>query len=73
MVLSLLSIAVSRSSISLRIRRLSSLLGACWLGGLRGEGSGSIGVGENGSNGCLGSIFVSLYSWVYFDGLYLKL
>ena len=47
---------VNLSSISLRIRTLSSFLGTYWLEGLRGDGIGSMGVGCNGSNGLLGSI-----------------
>jgi len=73
MLLSLFSIPVSRSSISLSIRRLSSLLVAYWLGGLRGEGSGSMGVGESGSNGRLDAICVPSYNCLDLDGLYLKL
>jgi len=60
--LSLFSIAVSRSSISLRIRTLSSFLGTYWPEGLRGDGIGSMGVGCNGSNGRLGSIYAGRLS-----------
>jgi len=52
---------VNLSSISLRIRTLSSFLGTYWLDGLRGDGIGSMGVGCNGSNGLLGSIFAGHY------------
>src|SRR3989442_5913719 len=65
--LSLVSIAVSRSSISFRIRVVSSFLGMYWLEGLRGDGTGSIGVGFNGSNGGLGSIGVGCNSRDHFD------
>ena len=67
MALSLFSILVSRSRISLSIRRLSSLREGYWFWGLRGEGSGSIGLGFKGSNGRRGSIAASWMANVRFD------
>ncbi len=47
---------VSRSSSSLSILPNSSSRGPTyWVGGLKGEGRGSIGAGRKGSNGLLGS------------------
>src|SRR5712692_7001376 len=47
---------VSRSSSSLSILPNSSSRGPTyWVGGLKGEGRGSIGAGRKGSNGFLGS------------------
>ena len=48
-VFSLVSIVVSRSSISLSILPSSSSRGPMYCPGLRGEGRGSIGLGRNGS------------------------
>jgi hypothetical protein len=62
-VLSLFSISESLSRISFRIRSVSSARGPRYCpGGLRGDGSGSIGVGLNGSTGLRGSNLCSLPS-----------